>query len=433
MKETYEVKKVVKPHDIFAVVPGSKSITNRALLFAAMSDIPCTLNNILFSDDTRVFIKALQALGYILEVDELKKTVTVQGKEGKIPCFDDSRANEIHEVYVGSAGTAARFLTAFLGLSKGRYRINASEQMKKRPMKDLLEALEEIGAVVEYEEEPYHFPFVIGAKDQLSTETTVNIDKSSQFLSALLISAPLLPDEFVINVEGTHGMSYVDMTLKMMEQFGAPVLRMSNHQIKMKSFGCYHVEEYNVEPDLSAAAYFYAAGAILGVKSQVMGVYFDSLQGDIAFLKVLEKMGCTLQEDHQGIVLTRKVAKLTGGEFDLSTFSDQALTLAAIAPFASDTVSINKISHIKYQECDRIFAIVKNLSALGVVVEETEDGVKITPSELKGATIDTYEDHRVAMSFSLPGLLVDGIIISHPECCSKTFENYFECLEEYVY
>ncbi len=433
MNETYQVKRVENPHDIKAIVPGSKSITNRALLFAAMSDVRCTLKNILFSDDTRVFIQALKDLGYVLDVNEAAKFVTVQGEKGKIPCYKESESEQIHDVYVGSAGTAARFLTAFLGLSKGRYRINASEQMKKRPMQDLLEALEGIGAAVTYEEEPYHFPFVIGAGENLSNETSVNIDKSSQFLSALLIVGPLLPENFVIHVTGSHGMSYVDMTLKMMVQFGAPEIKMDNHKIEMKPFSGYQIEEYDVEPDLSAAAYFYAAGALLGVKAQVKGVFFDSLQGDIAFLRVLEKMGCSLEEDADGIILSNHGGQLYGGEFDLATFSDQALTLSAVAPFASSTVTIKNISHIRFQECDRIHAITKNLKALGASVEEVDGGVIIYPSELNAASIDTFDDHRVAMSFALPGLLVDNVEIQNPKCCSKTFENYFECLEEYVY
>ena len=336
---------------------------------------------------------------------------------------------------VGSAGTAARFLTALLGLSKGRYHITSSEQMKKRPMKDLLLSLEKLGAVIEYENEEYHFPFTIGNSGEYADSVDINVDKSSQFLSALLIAAVVMNRTFTINVTGTHGMAYVDMTLKMMEQFG---VRAISDKIK----GSYIIAEgseyralcYDIEPDISAACYFYAMSPILGVKSRVIGVHRKSLQGDIAFLDVLLDMGCKLHEDEESIICEASPDnRIHGGKWDLSSFSDQALTLAAIAPFADEVVEINGISHIKFQECDRINAIITNLGAMGVKAEETDDGVRIFPSKVKPCQIQTYEDHRVAMSFTLPGLVSDGIEIMDPYCCRKTFENFYDVLEECVY
>lgn len=426
MDSVYLVKKVTHPKDIHAIVPGSKSITNRALLLSAMSSGKSVVHNVLFSDDSRVFMQALIDLGFDVQIDEANREVIIYGCGGKIPKPEA-------EIYVGSAGTAARFLTALLGLSKGRYRITSSEQMKKRPMKELLDALTAIGSEVEYEEEPYHFPFVIGLGNKFASETTVNIDKSSQFLSALLISSLLLPDNFKIKIEGTHGMRYVDMTLKMMENYGSPLFKINNGVIVTSNQFDYAMPEYFIEPDLSAAAYFYAMGAVLGVKAKVENVFFDSMQGDIEFLRVLEKMGCTLTEETDGILLCGPKDGLNGGAFDLSAFSDQALTLAAVSVFAKQPVMIKNIGHIRFQECDRINAIISNLKKMGISAVEENGDITIFPGECEMASIETYEDHRVAMSFAICGTKVDGIEIINPMCCKKTFETYFDCLEKYIY
>lgn len=425
----YRIKKVDNPHNIIASVPGSKSITNRALLIAALSSGKCTLKGVLFSDDSRHFLDALISLGFGVDVDEKTKTVRIKGTGGAIP-------NREATVDVGSAGTAARFLTAFLGLSAGRYRMVSSEQMKKRPMKELLLALEELGACIEYEEEEYHFPFTIHNKGVGCNQVTVDVDKSSQFLSALLISAVILGKDFTVNVTGSHGMAYVDMTVRMMEQFGVRVIKRENPlSFDIKAGSAYEAIDYDIEPDLSAACYFYAMSPVLNVSSQVRVVKrAECLQGDIAFLDVLSQMGCECIDDENGIIVNPpKDGRLKGGRFDLSAFSDQALTLSAIAPFATEKVEIRGISHIRYQECDRIKAICHNLTGLGINVNENEDGVDIMPGQTKAAVIETYDDHRVAMAFSIPGLVTDGVEIENPYCCRKTFENYFEVLEEVVY
>lgn len=426
---TYRIKKVDNPHNIIASVPGSKSITNRALLIAALSSGRCSLKGVLFSDDSRHFLDALMSLGFSVDVDEKNANVTIQGTGGKIP-------NKEATVDVGSAGTAARFLTAFLGLSEGRYRMVSSEQMKKRPMKELLVALEELGACIEYEEEEYHFPFVIYNKGINCNQVTVDVDKSSQFLSALLISSVILDKNLTINITGSHGMAYVDMTVRMMEQFGVCITKNTSPiSFQIEAGSSYKAIDYDIEPDLSAACYFYAMSPVLKVKSQVLGVKREGcLQGDVAFLDVLSQMGCECIDDEAGIIVKPpNDGIIKGGSFDLSAFSDQALTLSAIAPFASDMVKIRGISHIRYQECDRINAICHNLKALGIDVKENEDGVDIIPGNVTGAVMETYEDHRVAMSFSIPGLVIEGVEIENPYCCRKTFENYFEVLEGAVY
>lgn len=430
LSDVYRVKKVTCPHEIKAQVPGSKSITNRALLIAALAEGKSTLSGVLYSDDSRHFIQALIDLGFEVDSNEETKVVSITGLGGRIPKKEAT-------INVGSAGTAARFLTAYLGLAGGQYTIHSSEQMKKRPMRELLEALEQLGAKITYLEEEFHFPFIIeneivSGKGVFPDEVTVDVDKSSQFLSALLIAGVLFKKDFNVHVTGSHGMAYVEMTVKMMEQFGVRVKRIQDGFCIPEGSG-YHALDYNIEPDLSAACYFYGMSPLLKVPAQIHGVHKDSLQGDIQFLDVLVQMGCTLEEHQEGIKLCPPTGEFKGGSFDLSSFSDQALTLAAIAPFASTPVEINHVAHIRYQECDRIHAIVSNLKSLGISVTEQEGNIVIQPGATKGCQIETFDDHRVAMAFSLPGLLTEGVEILDPGCCRKTFENYFEVLEEVIY
>lgn len=425
MQDLYEVKKAAG-HPIEAEVPGSKSITNRALLIAAMAEGQSVLRGVLFSDDSRHFLQALVDLGFPVEVDEAQAVVSITGYGGQVP-------KAAGAVDVGSAGTAARFLTAYLGLSRGDYHISSSRQMKKRPMEELLCALEELGAKITYDEEPYRFPFTIGNTGVGKREVTIDVEKSSQFLSALLISSVLFREDFIIHVQGQHGMAYVEMTVAMMEQFGVTVHRPSPDTFCIPGDAAYKARAYQIEPDVSAASYFYAMCPILKVPAKVANVHWDSLQGDTAFLHVLEEMGCSSVEEPEGIRLLPPETSLKGGCFDLSAFSDQALTLAAISCFAEEPVTITGISHIRYQECDRIHAIVSNLKRMGIRCEETAEGsLTIYPGTPHGCEVETFEDHRVAMSFALPGLVTGGIVIKNPGCCRKTFENYFDVLESCV-
>lgn len=422
LMDSYKVKKASgKPIDV--KVPGSKSITNRALLIAALADGTSILRGVLFSDDSRHFLQALIDLGFIVDVDEDNAVVKITGCGGSIPKTEAS-------IHVGSAGTAARFLTAYLGLSKGHYHIDSSEQMKKRPMEELLMALEELGANIVFEEETYHFPFCIGNEGVNKHEVTIDVDKSSQFLSALLIAAVLFDEDFLIHVKGHHGMAYVEMTVRMMKQFGVEVIRSTKDTFRIPGTASYVARDYQIEPDVSAAAYFYAMCPVLSVPAKVQHVHWNSLQGDTELIHVLENMGCKSVEEEDGIRLLPPSDGMKGGTFDLSAFSDQALTLAAISCFATEPVIITGIGHIRYQECDRLHAIVSNLKRMGIHCEELEDGsIRIEPGEPKSCEIETYEDHRVAMSFAIPGLVTDGIIINNPGCCRKTFENYFDVLE----
>ncbi len=416
-------------------VPGSKSITNRALLLAAMANGTSELLGCMTSDDAKCFIGCLESLGFPVSVSddgEVGARIKITGFGGKIP---KDKAN----LYVGSAGTAARFISAMLAFSNGEYYLDASQQMKKRPMQPLLDALRRVGAKIVCTEKEGHFPLLIsGVGKSLTTDRIcVNIDQSSQFLSALLIACGTLNQAVTVEVQGSHGLDYVDMTVSMMNSFGVTAQKETTDG-KLSYFLTgnerYSAISYDVEPDMSAASYFYALAAILGAKVEVKGISLPMLQGDCAFFSVLENLGCKVYCEKDGIVVSGPKDRHLHGGFtvDMSTFSDQALTLAAIAPFADAPITITGISHIRLQECDRIAAIVKNLNALGIKVDEFDDGVKIYPGTPVGCSIETFDDHRVAMSFALIGLRVPNVRIQNPECCKKTFGEYFEVLERTV-
>lgn len=426
--DIYQVKKVTAPVNWETDVPGSKSITNRALLLAALCRERVRLQGVLFSDDSRHFLSSLQSLGYDVQIDETARVVEVEGHGGSLPVTSG-------EIHVGSAGTAARFLTAMLGVAEGTFVIQASEQMKKRPMKPLFEALLSLGASVEWLGEAWHLPVRItgaGAHIKSLSEQVVldlDISESTQFLSAFLLIAPLFPHGLRIHITSkkTDG-SYIRITRRMMEEFGVEAV-FDGCDYTVQAAEGYQRSVYQIEPDVSGACYFYAAAAMTGGTAKVHHVHWNSMQGDMKFLKLLEQMGCSLTEESDGIRLNGPSEGLHGIEIDMNDFSDQALTLAAIAPYASSEVKITHIGHIRGQECDRLHAIVTNLKHAGIACEEGEDWVCIHPGKPQPCQIETFEDHRVAMAFTVMGLGCDGIEILNPGCCRKTFENYYEVLD----
>lgn len=407
-------------------VPGSKSITNRALLLATLADGTSVLRGVLFSDDSRHFIECLKALGFDSTVDEENCVVSVTGKGGAVP-------RKEADVYVGSAGTAARFISAYLGLSEGLYHMDSSEQMRRRPMAPLLSSLSKLGCEITYEGKEGYFPFTIKGQGFGKNQITVNIDQSSQFLSALLISSCLCKEDFTIDTTGTHGMSYITMTCKMMEQFGVKVTQPSPGSFCIQKGQHYQSIGYQIEPDVSAACYFYAMCPLLGIPVRVPHVHFDSLQGDVEFIRILEKLGCKATDTSEGILLTPPATEgFPGITVDMSACSDQAITMAALAPFADSPTRITGIGHIRNQESDRINAIVTELNRLSIRCTEEESAITIYPGTPRPCIIHTYEDHRMAMGFSLIGLKCPGVKIHNPSCCKKTFENYFEVFENAI-
>lgn len=431
----YRVKKLNK--DIKVKVPGSKSITNRALLIAALADGASVIRGALNSDDSMHFLDCLKSLGFDCKNDG--NDIYINGLGGKIP-------KKEAEIYVGSAGTAARFLTAMLAFSDGEYTVKSSEQMARRPMKELIVSLIEMGAEFEFLGEDYSLPFKVkgiyfaalneaGENDDKGANecysVSVNIDKSSQYLSALLMTAPMLKSSLRIRIEGSRkAKSYVDITVRMMREFGVPVENIVNMDEDgyLVEKALYLAREYDVEPDMSAACYFYAMAAVNGVSAVVEGVHGDIMQGDKKFLDVLLDMGCEVKETPAGIMVTGN-GRLRGIDVDMSDFSDQTMTLAAIAPFADGVVNIRNVGHIRNQESDRLMAIDTALKNMGVETAVREDGIFIRPSKPSAANIETFEDHRMAMAFAVAGTVYGNINICNPNCCEKTFPEFFDILD----
>lgn len=421
-------------------VPGSKSITNRALMCAVLAEGETTLYGALFSDDSKWMMQCLTQLGFELQATAENKTIRVKGLAGKIPAR--SPALNGAELFVGNAGTAARFLPCLVALAQaGRFNFAGDPRMSERPMGDLLRVLEAQGAQIKGHpgRAADAYPFTMEPRGLQGGEVHLNLTDSTQFASGLMLAAPYMAGDLHLVAEGDRQqLPYVDMTLAVMEQFGVRG-KAEGGRYTVASGQRYRAEAaYPVEPDLSAAAYIFAAVALVGGKAGVLGVRSASIQGDIRFLKVLQHLGVRFYPEalgpgpdgapRAGLLAERfPTEPLKGGvTVDMNAFSDQALTLAALAPFANAPISITNIAHSRRQECDRIHAMVVNLRAVGIQVEERDDGVTVHPGRPHGATITTFGDHRVAMAFGLLGLRVPGIVIDDPACVAKTFPHYWD-------
>lgn len=417
-----QIQPIHKPLDSTIEVPGSKSYTNRALLIAALARGASTVTGALFSDDTRYMCNALQKLGVEIDTDEKRATFDVYGNGADIPVSSA-------ELYIGNSGTTSRSLTAYVSLGRGNFVIDGDEPMRRgRPISDLLDALTQIGVSARSQFDNGHLPVVVKANGLEGGKTRLDVSKSSQFLTALLLIAPYAKNDVEIEVVGDREMPYIDITLAVMEAFGVQVVSEGYRYFRVEGGQRYQPRVYNIEPDASNASYFFAAAAITGGRVTIQHLHLDSIQGDVQFVRILEQMGCQVTVSEVGITVTGP-RQLKGIDVDMRTISDTSLTLAAIAPFADSKVTIRNIEHTRWQETDRIHAMVTELRKLGVPVVEHQDGLEISPAPITPAAIDTYEDHRMAMAFALVGLKTSGIQINNPECVSKTFPNYFEVLE----
>ncbi len=408
-------------------VPGSKSLTNRALLIAALADGFSTLTNALFSDDSFYFANALQNLGFRINLEPENACITVCGLSGKIPA-------QSARLYIGNAGTAARFLAAFLPLGQGEFTLEGDARMHERPIGDLVAALGQLGAILSAPDggqAPANLPLNVKAAGLPGGRTEISGNISSQFLSALLMVAPYAarPVEIVVTTE-LASKPYVDMTLGMMADFGVTVEREGYRRFLIRPARYSARRQVPIEPDATAASYFFAAPALCGGRVLVEGISRRSSQGDLAFLDVLGCMGCAVAETADGIEV-RGAETLAGVDVDMRDIPDTAQTLAILAPFAQSPTRIRGIASARLKETDRIAATCRELRRIGVQVEEFEDGLCIQPcADFHPAAIHTYNDHRMAMAFSLIGLRVPGISIENPACVSKTFPDFFRVLEE---
>lgn len=402
-------------------VPGSKSHTNRTLMVAALADGTTTLRNALFSEDSHYFAQALRKLGFEILLDPETKAMTITGLAGHIPATQA-------RLLIGNAGTAARFLTAMLTLGHGEYHIDGVKRMRQRPIVHLVTALNQLGAQIEAASgcPPVHMQ----AQGLRGGQTSVKGNVSSQFLSGLLMAAPYAQETVDIEVEGTlHSKPYIDLTLGVMADFGVQAQREGYSRFSVQPQRYSPIEQYPIESDASAASYFFAAAALCGGWLEVQNLSPQTRQGDMAFLDVLSRMGCIVTHEGHAMRVTSQ-GKLKGVEVDMSDISDTSMTLAAIAPFAETPTTIHGIASSRLKETDRVAATCSELRRLGVKVDEHTDGMTIHPSRrIKPTTIHTYDDHRMAMAFSLVGLKVPRIEIENPGCVSKTFPDYFEVLE----
>ena len=405
------------PVDADVRVPGSKSLTNRAMCLAALASGTSTLHNALFSDDTRYFGAALQALGIEVREDTEAATISVDGQGGAIPARKA-------DLFVGNAGTAARFLTALLALGEGCYTVDGVPRMRERPIDELLAALAAQGARITSDTEPPRMPFTLCGAGLAGGHLEISGMRSSQPISALLMVAPLARTNMTVHITGELvSKPFVGMTTRLMAQFGVTAAG-RGASLYIAAGQRYWAHDLVIEPDATNASYFFAAAAVTGGRVRVAGLTRDSLQGDLAFLEVLQRMRCKVRW-RGDVVTVQGPAQLAGIDVNLASISDTAPTLAAIAPFAKSPVTIRGIAHTRLQETDRVTALATELRRLGVPVEEREDGLRIEPAQPRGATVQTYDDHRIAMAFAVTGLRVPGIAIADPGCTAKTFPDYF--------
>ncbi|MCH7840230.1 MAG: 3-phosphoshikimate 1-carboxyvinyltransferase [Planctomycetes bacterium] len=425
----YHCRPVGRPLDAVVTPPGSKSMTNRALIAAALADGHSLLTGVLIADDTRLMFDALRALGIPITVDETGCVAEVTGCRGRLP------ADEA-DLFCGNAGTVMRFCTALTATAQGRFRLDGVERMRQRPIGGLVTALRALGTGIEYLETDGYPPIVVHAEGLRGGRLTLASPESSQMISALLLAAPLANGDVMIEVTGdVPSVPYLKLTTAVMDQFGVTVVEQydaSGAKFIIEAPQRYRAQTLAIEPDASSATYFLAAPAIAGGRVTVEGLGTQSLQGDVGFVDVLEQMGCRVERHSQQLTVIgpQRGERLHGVDVDLSAMPDTVPTLAVVALFADSPTVIRNVANLRVKECDRLTALRCELSKLGAVVEELPDGLRIVPpSQPCAAQIDTYNDHRIAMSFALAGLRCEGLVIHNPQCCEKTFPDFFQRFE----
>ncbi len=435
MEDPYPVKPFRSPASAKVVVPGSKSMTNRAMILAALADGISRIENCLFSEDTEIMVNALQTLGFAIQTYPKEKRIEVTGKGGTIP-------NSKARLNVGNSGTSARFLTALCCLGKeGEYELDGVPQMRKRPIDSLANALSKLGADIETANG--FFPLKIRPKRLFGGKVTIDATGSSQLVSALLMVAPFCQQTLNIELSDTSiRRGYIEMTCEMMKAFGIPPKNIlsSNSGYTIHSSSAYSSQAngYVVEGDASAASYFLALPLAVGGKIEIEGLKKDSLQGDTAFTEKVEKIGASIEWKASSAVCHYDLSRAQPLAFNDNFYqiSDTFLTAAAISPLLEGETKIEGIEHTRHQECDRIEAMANGLSRLGQNVRQTQGSLTVEPKALNEATVATYEDHRVAMSFAILGCRdIKGngepwLKVEDPLCARKTFPDFFETLEK---
>ena len=420
-EDSITIQPLTQPVDATVTPPGSKSYTNRALPIAALADGVSVISGALFSDDTRYMAQALRQLGIDVLEDEGAKSFTVTGTGGQLQPSSEP-------LFIGNSGTSARFLTPLVALGNSQYVIDGVPAMRKRPIGPLVDALNALGGDVTSSETGCP-PLQINAKGIRGGRYAIRGDLSSQYLSGLLMSAPYFAEGLELHVIGELvSKPYLQVTGQTMGAFGVPLEIAPDFSSFAVAAGRYIPAAYAVEPDASAASYLFAAAAITGGRVTVPGLGTNSLQGDLGFVRVLEQMGCTVTMSASQTTVVGP-AILRGVTVDMSQISDTAQTLAAVAVFADSPTRVTGIGFIRGKETDRVAAVVTELQRLGIDAIEEADGFVIQPSPTRAAAVQTYDDHRMAMSFALIGLRYEGVTILEPGCVAKTFPTYWDVLE----
>jgi 3-phosphoshikimate 1-carboxyvinyltransferase len=395
-------------------LPPSKSYTNRALIVAALADGTSTLVNPSRSDDSNVLITALEEFGVQTTFTNQYLEVCGTGGNLQVPS---------KEIHVGNAGTTMRFLTTLASLVPGETILTGDEKMLHRPIGDLLEALK-IAGIKSTSDNGYPQVKIYGGHF-IGGQLEINASVSSQFVSSILLTAPFAKRPVTLRVKGKlSSLPYVDMSLHVMRAFSTKIEVSDLSMYAINNTERYIGREFEIEPDASSATYFLAAAAITGGRIVIANLPSDSLQGDIRFFDVLSDMGCTITRNQNGIELHG--GKLHGIDVDMNEMPDCVPTLAIVAAFAEGPTTIYNIAHLKHKESNRLETIAAELIKLGANVTIHDDGLTIMPRPLHGATIETYNDHRIAMSFAVAGLRIPGVIIKNPMCVTKSFPNFWE-------
>lgn len=422
--EKITINPLKNPIQLECNLPGSKSITNRALVIAALNsgEKKTRLRGVLRSEDTEIMIDCLEKLGFIISVNWKECSVFVSSPKapGVIPSSSAI-------LFTGNSGTTMRFLTAMVGLGNGTYKLDGIKRMQERPINDLLKALNDLNINAVSENNNGCPPVIIKTSGWSGGIARINSEMSSQFISGILMAAPFAKGETRIILEGKIvSQSYINITLAMLDDWGINSTKISDREylIQGNQFG--NRFEYQIEPDASAASYFYAAAAITGGTVTTPGLGKRSLQGDVKFVHALQLMGAKVSQDNNSTTVTG--SELHGIDIDMNDISDTVMTLGVVACFAKGTTKITNIGHIRHKETDRINALANEIRKIGGLVEEFPDGITIHPAELHGAEIETYNDHRIAMSFAIAGLKIPGITICNPSCVAKTYPDFFEDL-----
>ena len=407
-------------------VPGSKSITNRALLVAALASGESRLRGGLESDDTRVMCEALSALGCVIDTSSPAEW-QVRGTSGRFTAPADT-------LWLGNSGTSVRFLTAAATLTAGAVRIDGDARMRERPIAQLVDALALLGAEIEVQGQHGCPPVHVGGGGLPGGHAEIDASQSSQYVSAVLLAAPYAEKDICLDLRGGTLVSrpFVDLTLKIMADFGVEANwdHEKGPRLRIRSGQTYQGRDYEIEPDASAAVYPFCAAAITGGSVRVEGLSRDSLQADLAILDYLERMGCRIEGDAAGVTVRGPETRLRGlGSVDLNSLPDAAMALAVVALFADGPTRLENLANLRIKETDRLAALEAEIQRMGGHATAGPDSLSIEPAVLHGAEIETYEDHRMAMSFSLAGLKVAGVAIRNPGCVSKTWPGFFETFE----